>query len=453
MQLVERIADALLVDPRQRSNRPPDADEAPPEALEPRRVRQHLCHMPLQCLDLAPRRGASAQEALGHPNGAKRPADPLAQAPVADLGDLQAATADVEHPAVAERGRVDRAEVARPGFLALVEDPNREARIGQPHERIAPVEGVADGARRHGDDLIGTRSPDGRGEQPRGPCCPLQRRLGQHAVTFAGRDAHRLAHLVHQPERPAVAILEHDQPEGVRSAVDDRQPMRLGRVRLARYPRNEDGSSPRSARDLGRRTRSRAGAGTWRRPSTTRPSSSGVVGAAERDGPADRIDLQRVLAFRARPSRRSAPPRWADAAHRGGSRALGNDACPMGAAEGRCSKGRCSTTWSRTPRPTVQELAAGFGDDVADIVGRLTCPDRSHGRSARYHARLARHAPEPARLLKVATASTTLRSQEALLARTGARHVAWVQTYLERMAWQVVPLTRETPSAARAGNW
>ena len=225
MQFVERISDALLIDPREGPDRPADAHESPSEAVQPRRVRKDLRDVALQGLDLTPCRRRVREEPLGHPHGAERPADPLTQAPVVDLGDLQAAAADVEHPAVAQRGRVDRPEIPGAGLRALVDDPDGQSRVGQARERLVPVAGVADRAGGDGDHLVGARPADGGREETRGPLGPLEGGLGQDPVAFAGRDAHGLANLVHEPERPAVAVLEHDQPEGVRSAVHHRQTM------------------------------------------------------------------------------------------------------------------------------------------------------------------------------------------------------------------------------------
>ncbi len=168
---------------------------------------------------------------------------------------------------------------------------------------------------------------------------------------------------------------------------------------------------------------------------------------SEMDRP-DRIDLQRALAF--------ARARHGDQRRRGGDAPywvhllrVAMTLVRWGRAEGPLLQGALLHDAVEDTETTIEELSAGFGDDVADIVGWLTCPTGRTDERA-YYARLARHAPEPARLLKVADRIDNLRSQEALLARTGPRHVTWVQTYLERTAWQVVPLTRETPSAARA---
>lgn len=98
---------------------------------------------------------------------------------------------------------------------------------------------------------------------------------------------------------------------------------------------------------------------------------------------------------------------------------------------------------------TAEEIRAGFGDDVAELVAWLTCPttrDEERG----YYAGLRERGSASAHVLKVADRIDNLRSQEALLARTGARHADWVRAYLERTSWQVMPLTRDAPSVARA---
>jgi (p)ppGpp synthase/HD superfamily hydrolase len=98
---------------------------------------------------------------------------------------------------------------------------------------------------------------------------------------------------------------------------------------------------------------------------------------------------------------------------------------------------------------SLDELAAGYGSEVAELVAWLTCPDAGVHHAA-YYERLAEHGPEAARTLKVADRIDNLRSQEALLARTGSRHAQWVHTYIGRTEWQVLPLTRTSASPARA---
>lgn len=97
---------------------------------------------------------------------------------------------------------------------------------------------------------------------------------------------------------------------------------------------------------------------------------------------------------------------------------------------------------------TVAEVRAGFGDEAADLVDWLTCPERSEDLPA-YYERLAATGPLAAQLLKLADRSDNLRSIQALVMRTGDRHRAWAGTYLDRTVWQVLPLAACAPSLAR----
>ncbi|MEW6582705.1 MAG: HD domain-containing protein [Actinomycetota bacterium] len=99
---------------------------------------------------------------------------------------------------------------------------------------------------------------------------------------------------------------------------------------------------------------------------------------------------------------------------------------------------------------TIQEVAAGFGDDVAGLVDWLTVMEPApEGDLRRYYLRLATEAPSQARLLKIADRVDNLRSVQALVMRTGDAHRAWAGRYLDRTHWQVLPLVGEAPSAAR----
>jgi GTP pyrophosphokinase len=97
---------------------------------------------------------------------------------------------------------------------------------------------------------------------------------------------------------------------------------------------------------------------------------------------------------------------------------------------------------------TVAEIRAGFGDEVAEIVEWLTCPD-GEAELREYYGRLASEAPLPARVLKLADRVDNLRSIQALVMRTGERHRRWAGRYLARTAWQVLPLAAAAPSTAR----
>jgi len=99
---------------------------------------------------------------------------------------------------------------------------------------------------------------------------------------------------------------------------------------------------------------------------------------------------------------------------------------------------------------TIQEVAAGFGGDVATLVEWMTVIEpapEAHLRA--YYERLASEAPAPAHILKIADRVDNLRSIQALVMRTGNRHRAWAGRYLQRTHWQVLPLVGGAPSQAR----
>lgn len=97
---------------------------------------------------------------------------------------------------------------------------------------------------------------------------------------------------------------------------------------------------------------------------------------------------------------------------------------------------------------TLEEVRAGFGGEVAELVRWLTCPEPSDALPA-YYERLQREAPFRAQILKIADRTDNLRSIQALVLRTGDRHRRWAGTYLGRTVWQVLPLASGAPSIAR----
>lgn len=97
---------------------------------------------------------------------------------------------------------------------------------------------------------------------------------------------------------------------------------------------------------------------------------------------------------------------------------------------------------------SLAEIRAGFGDEVADLVDWLTCPDEQC-ELAGYYERLSVQAPFRAQLIKLADRTDNLRSIQALVMRTGDRYRVWAGTYLDRTVWQVLPLAAAAPSIAR----
>lgn len=98
----------------------------------------------------------------------------------------------------------------------------------------------------------------------------------------------------------------------------------------------------------------------------------------------------------------------------------------------------------------LAEVEAGFGPEVASLVEWLTWPSRRGESERSYYARFQASAPAPARILKIADRTDNLRSQQALLMRSGPGHAAWARRYLERTRWQVCPNAQDAPSPGRA---
>ena len=100
---------------------------------------------------------------------------------------------------------------------------------------------------------------------------------------------------------------------------------------------------------------------------------------------------------------------------------------------------------------TLDEVSAGFGAEVALLVGWMTVMEPAPEQEIRrYYERLAAEAPVEARVLKLADRVDNLRSIQALVMRTGDRHREWARRYLARTQWQVLPLVGAAPSRARA---
>jgi GTP pyrophosphokinase len=99
----------------------------------------------------------------------------------------------------------------------------------------------------------------------------------------------------------------------------------------------------------------------------------------------------------------------------------------------------------------VDEVAVGFGQDVAELVDWMTVIEPAPADEIRsYYERLATEAPPQVRTLKIADRVDNLRSIQALVMRTGDKNRLWAGRYLERTQWQVLPLVSDAPSQARA---
>ena len=224
VQLVERVAGRALVHAREGADGAPDAHHPPAGAGQPVHAAQLLGDLAAQRLQVGAGGAEAGQVALGHPHRAQRARDRLLEAAPAHPGHLDAAAAQVEHVPVAEGGRVDRAEVAVPGLLLGREHPHAQGPVGRerPH-RLLAVRGVAGGAGRHDGDVVHLgRLAEGRVEAG-GVLGALQRVGAQARLVGALRDAHRVADLVDELERPPGPVAEYDQPEGVGPHVHDRQ--------------------------------------------------------------------------------------------------------------------------------------------------------------------------------------------------------------------------------------
>ena len=135
---------------------------------------------------------------------------------------------EVQHAAVGERRRVDRREVAVAGLLLAAEHADRQPRaLARPRQEVLGVVRVADRAGGNGVDRVGVQPA--RAAEVAEDVERRERTLHRsRSEASAGHqplaDAHGLIDLVGALP-PALAGHEDDQPEGVGSEVDDREPL------------------------------------------------------------------------------------------------------------------------------------------------------------------------------------------------------------------------------------
>lgn len=99
---------------------------------------------------------------------------------------------------------------------------------------------------------------------------------------------------------------------------------------------------------------------------------------------------------------------------------------------------------------SIEEIRSAFGNAIAIHVDWMTAPPgRERTACALYYEDMLRNAPPATHILKLADRTDNLRSIQALLMRTGARHHSWARTYLERTGEDIVPLAVNAPSIAR----
>ncbi len=214
------------------ADRPADPDQAKPvlapvrQPVGSRELRRDVLAEFLELLALGGPVGR--QEPLAHPHGPQLPGARTGRFPVLHADELHRATAEVKHTAVAQRARVDRRQIAVAGLGLAAEHPDRcpQALVG-PAEEALGVLGIADRAGRDGVHRRAAqpaRAAELR-EHVQRRQRPLDRLLAEPAAGHqALPDANRLVDLIGPPPAP-VPRLEDDQPERVRSEVDDSEPL------------------------------------------------------------------------------------------------------------------------------------------------------------------------------------------------------------------------------------
>lgn len=206
---------------------------------------------------------------------------------------------------------------------------------------------------------------------------------------------------------------------------------------------------PPSPRELGEAAGAGAGAGAWPgvfdSPETVERVWTDFVAAI--DDSQRRADLRRALAFaRARHGdqtrRGSDTPYWVHLVR------VAMELARWGAGDAPMLQAALLHDTVEDTSTRIDEIAAGFGDEVADLVHWLTAPDVP-AEIAPYYRRLLTEGPPRAQLLKLADRVDNVRSIQALVLRTGDTYRRWAASYLRRTEWQVLPLAADAPSVAR----
>ena len=207
------------------ADRPADADQPRARVIQPRRALElglDVAHQLADLLGLG--RAVIGQEALGHADRAQAPRVELMRVPADDVDQLHRAAADVQHDPVGQRGRVHRGQVAVARLLLAAEHAHAQpaGRLGALEEGRG-VRGVADGGRRHGEDVTGL---DAARRAEVGEDLHRRLRAGHPRLAeLAGRgqplaDAHGLVDLVGALP-PILGDGEHDQAKRVGPEIGD----------------------------------------------------------------------------------------------------------------------------------------------------------------------------------------------------------------------------------------
>ena len=117
------------------------------------RIIEGLGHVVAKRADLGRSRGVAAQELVGHHQRTELERPPAQRTPALEVGELEAASADVDEIAGIDGQTVHRSEKRVARLLLAVDDLDREARVRlKPGENAVPVGGGADCGGRDRDD-------------------------------------------------------------------------------------------------------------------------------------------------------------------------------------------------------------------------------------------------------------------------------------------------------------
>ena len=220
----DRVSNRSHVDLGEVSHRAPGAHHA--AVLGKDRdscVTEGLGHVVAECGDLGRPRRVAAQELIGHHECAQLERPPAERAPALEVGQLEAAAADVDQVAGVDRQTVDGSEKRVARLLLAVDDLDRQSRVGlEPGEHAVAV---GRGADRGGGD--------GDGPLRAGGCCDRpevahrrdglgdRARLEAAASVDVARQLERGSRVGDDVELTGIVEPQHRDSGGVRPDVDD----------------------------------------------------------------------------------------------------------------------------------------------------------------------------------------------------------------------------------------
>ena len=186
-------------------------------------VAEGLGHVVAECGDLGRPWRVAAQELIGHHECAQLERPPPERAPALEVGELEAATPDVDQVAGVDRQTMDRAEERVPRLLFAIDDLDRESGVGlEPGEHAVAV---GRGADRRGGDGDGPLRACGGCHRPevahRRNSVGDRARLEAPSSVDVARQLERGSRVGDDVELAGIVEPQHRDAGGVRPDVDD----------------------------------------------------------------------------------------------------------------------------------------------------------------------------------------------------------------------------------------